>query len=172
MKNLRKNEHFTVSRAPPQATLNKVNGGQNKLLVLLTDDAFELVKNTYNLRNKYVPSVGSMQQVRVLMSLENQSIGFIASAFEGIFTVKRQMRIKTYLVDMCIVEHRIVVECDENGHDDRNEAYESTREDTILANGYRLVRFNSNGTAFDLSFVMRAMMKLIFKKDTTSLVYL
>ena len=40
--------------------------------VLLTADAFDLVKNSFNLKHRYVVHVEKLEQVRMLMSLENQ----------------------------------------------------------------------------------------------------
>lgn len=77
--------------------------------VLLTADAFDLVKNSFNLKHRYVVHVEKLEQVRMLMSLENQTIGFIANSFNEIFTVKRQMTIRTYRVDLCILEPKIVM---------------------------------------------------------------
>ena len=53
-KNYRENVHYIVSN-----TVNtpKKNGGQNKITFILTEEAFEIFKNSFNMRNRYIVDV-------------------------------------------------------------------------------------------------------------------
>lgn len=50
-KNYRENVHYIVTKTanPP-----KKNGGQNKITFMLTEEAFEIFKNSFNMRNRYI----------------------------------------------------------------------------------------------------------------------
>jgi hypothetical protein len=54
-KNYKENIHYIIENNKPN--IIKQNGGQNKINFLLTEDAFELLKNSYNLRNRYIVNV-------------------------------------------------------------------------------------------------------------------
>ncbi len=89
------------------------------------------------------------------MCIENQTIGFIANAYSNVLNVKRQHIMGKYRVDLCFVDHKLVVECDENGHEDRDPLQEQIRENYLKESGNKLIRFNPNATGFDLSNVLR-----------------
>ena len=60
----------------------KKHGGHNKETILLKEDVYELILNTYNLRNRYITKVNNMNIVNpILMSIENSTIGFIEECF-------------------------------------------------------------------------------------------
>ena len=80
----------------------------------MTKKAYDLVSRSYNINNRYSPHI----QVNAIMSVENQTIGFITACLKEISDCVRQKRIGNYRADLCINES-IVVECDEFGHDDR-----------------------------------------------------
>jgi hypothetical protein len=86
------------------------NGGQNKITILLTSDTYNLCKTSYNLKNRYTPLLQNMEQVRTIMTLENQTIGFIMTAYKGIAEMIRQKRFENYYVDLYFPEHQLVVE--------------------------------------------------------------
>lgn len=98
--------------------------------------------------------------VNLLMSLENQTIGFIDNCFKDITKTKRQKRIGPYLVDLYFKHYNLVVECDENNHSDRNEEYEKKREKIILSTGTTIIRYDPNDKKFDLSFVLKEINKI------------
>jgi len=50
-KNYKENIHFIIENNKHK--IAKKYGGQNKIDFLLTEETFELLKNSYNLRNKY-----------------------------------------------------------------------------------------------------------------------
>ena len=55
-KNYKENVHYIIEPTKPK---DRQYGGQNKIEYYLTEEAFELLKNTYNLRNRYIVSVSN-----------------------------------------------------------------------------------------------------------------
>ena len=152
-KNYRENVHYNVTRP---ASLPKKYGGHNKITFMLTEEAFEIFKNSFNLRNRYIVDVSKeVKIVKFGMCIENQTIGFIANAYSNVLNVKRQHVMGKYRVDLYFVDHNLVVECDENGHEDRDPLQEQIRENYLKESGNKLIRFNPNATDFDLSNVLR-----------------
>jgi very-short-patch-repair endonuclease len=152
-KNYRENVHYIETNA---ANTPKTHGGHNKITFMLTEEAFDIFKNSFNMRNRYIVDVSKeVKIVKFGMCIENQTIGFIANAYSNVLNVKRQHVMGKYRVDLYFVDHKLVVECDENGHADRDLLQEQIREDYLKACGNKIIRFNPNATGFDLSNVLR-----------------
>ena len=163
-KNYKENIHFIIENNKPN--IIKQNGGQNKINYLLTEYAFELLKNSYNLRNRYIVNVNdNIKQINVCMCIENQTIGFIENSFKDIFNMKRQFIIGKYRVDLYFIDYKLVVECDEFNHADRDEIKEKIREEYILSLGNKIIRYNPNQKNFDLSNVLREINIILFSKS-------
>jgi very-short-patch-repair endonuclease len=157
-KNFREGKHFVVQPFhPPTEKMNR--GGHNRETIFLTEECADLMKSTYGLRNRYVTLLhtasGSLKQVKTLMTLENQTIGFIASCIDGAVDFKREMVIGAYRVDMCLPKHRLILECDEMGHANRDANAELARHLFLEGEGYELIRFNPNEPEFDISTILR-----------------
>jgi very-short-patch-repair endonuclease len=153
-KNYRENIHYIKSRVTGVGDTRK-HGGHNRIVYMLTEEAFELFKNSFNFRNKYI--VAASQQVHVVrfpMCIEGQTIGFIENAYRGLRAMSRQFQIGPYRVDLCFTDDLIIVECDEYGHRDRSSVDEAVREDFIKNQGYAIIRYNPNEPVFDLSDVL------------------
>jgi very-short-patch-repair endonuclease len=152
-KNYRENVHYIETNS---ANTPKTHGGHNKITFILTEEAFEIFKNSFNMRNRYIVDVSKeVKIVKFAMCIENQTIGFIANSYSHVLNVKRQHIIGKYRVDLCFVDHKLVVECDENGHADRDPLQEQIREDYLKSCGNKITRFNPNTPGFDLSNVLR-----------------
>lgn len=159
-KHFKENAHYiktTVDEALPKAP----GGGYKRAIYFVSDDVYELIKSSYNLKHRYVRVVGSMRQVRTVMSLENQTVGFIVSTFTDLEQMERQHQIGPYSVDLCFVEHKIVVECDESGHKDYKQDDKKDREKFMAESGYSILRFDPCGIDFDLSCVIREIMTML-----------
>jgi very-short-patch-repair endonuclease len=76
--------------------------------------------------------------------------------------IKRQYQFDKYYVDLYFLKYKLVVECDENGHKDRDYNYEKDREKYITVMGNTFIRFNPNNKLFDLSDVLNEINKHIF----------
>ena len=158
--NYKLNVHYIVT---PTTRTGK-QGGQNRIIYLLTHDIYNLLKNTYNMRNRYIVDINdNIKCINIGMCIENQTIGFIENSFKGITDIKRQYIIGKYRVDVYFVDYKLVIECDENNHTYRNETYELERQAHIIAKGNQIIRFNPNEQNFDLSNVLNAIYKVIFQ---------
>ncbi len=163
-KNYKENVHYIIET-------NKYNntgkyGGHNKIDYLLTEEAFELLKNSFNLRNKYIVNViDNVKQINLCMPIENQTIGFIENSYKGILNIQRQFIIGKYRADLYFIDYKLIVECDEFNHTDRDEIKEKIREEYILSLGNKIIRYNPNQKDFDLSNVLREINKLLFSKS-------
>jgi len=164
-KQFKEGVHYIHKKSQMPSNENKLTwGGHNKMDTLLTKEAYDLCLSTYNLKHKYVSKVGGLEQVKILMSLENQTIGFIENAFKGVFQMQRQKVFGKYKVDLFIQERNVVVECDELGHEGRDKEYEQTREAFLVSQGNKVVRFNPNDPDFDLSNVLNEINRILFDK--------
>jgi len=163
--NFKENVHYVC-----QKTAAITHGGQNKIKVMLTKDVYELIENSYNLKHQYVKRIQEAKFVNILMSLETQTIGYIAKIFEGSLTIKRQKMIGKYKVDLFISEYSLILECDENGHKDRDPTYERKRERFLLDQGHTIIRFNPNAPGFEHADVMQHVIKVILGKSIDKLI--
>jgi very-short-patch-repair endonuclease len=95
------------------------------------------------------------------MCIENQTIGFIYNSYLGSAKCHRQYSFGKYKVDLFFPQHKLVVECDENNHNDRDQQNEKEREEYILSLGNTMIRFNPNEPNFDLSNVLSKINRVI-----------
>jgi len=159
-KNYKENVHYVIDK---NKHTKKNGGGQNKIEYYLTEDAFELLKNSYNLRNRYIVDVSdNVKQINIGMCIENQTIGFIENSYKDILSLKRQFTIGKYKADLYFIDYKLVVECDEFNHKDRSPTEEKIREEYILSLGNKIIRYNPNDDGFDLSNVLREINKVLF----------
>lgn len=162
-KNYSENIHYIKIKKQPIVKLTP-RGGHNKDTYLLTEKVFELIKNSFNIRNKYIVNIAdNIHHINAFsMCIENQTIGFIENSYHGILSTKRQHIIGKYRVDLYFINYKLVIECDENNHSDRNAIDEKTREDYIVSQGNKIIRFNPNEPQFDLSNVLKQINKYLF----------
>jgi len=169
LKNFREDIHYKKNKCN-----GKINqrGGHNKINYELTGNVFELVLNCFNLKNRYLPVVLNTPNVNIIMSLENQTIGFIENSFNGVIDAKRQYIFPIgkgkYIVDLYFPSHNLIIECDENNHDDRDVTYEKIREQYLLLEGNTIIRFNPNAKNFDLSIVLKEINRVLFTNNITN----
>ena len=165
IKNYKDNYHYIIDKKEYIRSINNRRGGHNCINYLLTEDAFELLKNSFNLRNIYITNISeNIKYINIGMCIENQTIGFIENSFKGIIDVKRQYIFNKYKVDLYFIDYKLVIECDENNHVDRNQNEEKIRENYILSLGNNMIRFNPNNKNFELSFVLQEINKILFSK--------
>jgi hypothetical protein len=160
-KNCRENVHYVIIKHRKE--YKKKHGGHNYICYMLTEATYNMVKNTYNLRIRNIVDVANgVKQMNLVMCIEGQTLGHIEKCLDGIVVMKRQYRIGTYKTDMYLPEHNIVVECDENNHNDRDNEYEIKRHNFILEAGNNIIRYNPNEKEFDITTVVNAILKQIF----------
>lgn len=161
-KNYKENIHYIIERHKFKTI--KQYGGHNKITFLLTEETFELLKNSFNLRNRYIVELNeNIKQINIGMCIENQTIGFISNAYSNMLNVKRQFTIGKYRVDLYFVDYKLVIECDENNHNDRDPENEKIRELYITSLGNKIIRFNPNEKHFDLSNILREINSILFR---------
>ena len=133
---------------------------------MLTESAFEILKNSFNLRNRYIVNISdNVKCINIGMCIENQTIGFIENTYSNMLNVKRQYTIGKYHVDLYFIDYKLVIECDENGHNDRDSDKEKIREDYIVSLGNKIIRYNPNTQSFDLSNVLREITAILFSSQ-------
>ena len=161
--NLKENIHYIKK----QTSVKKGNnGGHNEIIFYTTEETFTLIKNSYNLKNRYIKKINeNFEHVNVIMCNETKTIGFIENSYNGVFLTKRQKHIGKYYVDLYFEQHNLAVECDENNHIYRDTAIELEREQFILSKNISIIRFNPNHIEFDLSIVLREINKFLFLKS-------
>ena len=163
-KNYKENIHYIIEKN--KSYNNHRRGGHNKHNYLLTEEAFDLLKNSFNLRNRYIVDIkDNVKQVNLCMPIENQTIGFIENAYKDILNIKRQHYIGKYKVDLYFIDYKLVIECDEFNHQDRNIIEEKNREEFICSFGNKIIRYNPNEKNFDLSNVLRKINVILYNKD-------
>jgi very-short-patch-repair endonuclease len=164
-KNYKENIHYIIEKNKIYNNNHK-RGGQNKIQYLLTEEAFELLKNSFNLRNRYIVDINdNVKQVNLCMPIENQTIGFIENTYKDILNIKRQLYIGKYRVDLYFIDYKLVIECDEFNHQDRDITEEKNREEYICSLGNKIIRYNPNEKNFDLSNVLRKINVILFNKS-------
>ena len=160
-KNYKENIHYIIDNSRVKEELK--HGGHNKKCFFLTEEAFELFKNSYNLRNSYLVDISDkVKYINIGMCVENQTIGFIENSYKNIFNMKRQFAIDKYKVDLYFIDYKLVIECDENNHNDRDPEKEKIREDCIISLGNKIIRYNPNIDNFDLSNVLREINEILY----------
>ena len=91
------------------------------------------------------------------LSPEQQNLSFITNAFKIEDTIP-QYSVGSYRLDLYFPKYKIVVECDENGHNDRHPEKEKEREDYVNRElGITMdnwVRFNPDDPYFDVANVI------------------
>jgi very-short-patch-repair endonuclease len=159
-KHFKKDIHYKQDK-PSQIEVRR--GGMNVNHYFVTETCYELIKNSYDMRNNYNTEINrNINSVNVIMCLENSTIGFIMNSLLGIVDMKRQYVIDKYRVDLYFLDIKLIVECDENNHDDRNPDDEKIREEFLISLGNKIIRFNPNDISFDLSNVLREINSFIF----------
>jgi very-short-patch-repair endonuclease len=162
-KNFIENIHY-ISISAPNKTNDEKRGGHNRKEYLLTDETYKLMKNTYNLRNNYIVKISDTVNYisPICMCIENQTIGFICNSYGNIIETNRQHKIGKYKVDLYFPKYKLVIECDEKGHVDRNPVDEINREEYIISLGNKIIRYNPQENGFDLSNVLQRINVVLF----------
>jgi very-short-patch-repair endonuclease len=104
------NENYVITY--PNKNIN-INGGQNKKDYKMTSESFDLLKNSYKLRQIELSKKNITHPI--LIYIETATIGFISEIFKD-FNIKKQYRVDKYLIDLYFIDYKIAVECDEDHH--------------------------------------------------------
>lgn len=97
---------------------------------------------------------------------ETETIGTIIRAFKG-EEMEFQKIFGNFRVDLFFPKYRIFVECDENGHDDRDQEYEENREIWLLneVKDSVMIRYNPDLEQFNIIDVINKIFRAIILKS-------
>lgn len=163
LKHFKQNIDFTISKE--ESNIIKGRGGKNKETILLNDKTFELIKNSYNLKNRYMTNINS--QNPFLTNIESNTLGFIETILKDIIECKRQFKVGKYYIDLYVPCKKLAIECDEYNHNDSS--YNNTKE--IERGKYikeklecEIIRFDPCSKDFIFEKFVNRILKLVFKK--------
>lgn len=158
-KYFKENQHYIINKVDK----NNHRGGHNKNIYLLSQETYELIDSSYNLKNRYITKIKDVNIVNpFLMTVENSTIGFICDSLENIIDLKRQYKVENYYVDLYIPKYQIVIECDEFGHEYYKNNEEIVREEFIKKElNCKFIRFNPCSPDFQLSKLLHSILKMI-----------
>jgi very-short-patch-repair endonuclease len=88
-----------------------------------------------------------------IMKKESSTLLCIIQAFSNEEYICQKW-IEPYKVDLLFVKYNLIIECDENGHKDRNQEAEKVRYDYIVNKGYSFVRYNPDENHFSIFVVI------------------
>ena len=93
--------------------------------------------------------------------IESTTIKIIQDTFNG-EEMHFQYWVDKYRVDLYFPKYRIAIECDENGHSDRDLKYELQREEHIKEKlNCTFVRYNPDSINFNISYVLNSIFRII-----------
>lgn len=105
---------------------------------------------------------------RKCLTKEQQTLSAITNAFK-MEKFEDQYKVGCYYLDLYFIDHKIVIECDENGHADRKPYNERKRMDyvntTFNIDDSHWVRYNPDEHDFDISKVIGKIYTLINTKN-------
>lgn len=159
IKHFKQDSDFIIKKAD---NIGKGGGGRNKEIILLNDKTFELVKNSYNLKNRYITNVKIENPF--LTNIESNTVGFIQVILNDIIECKRQYKVGKYYIDLYIPSKKLAIECDEYNHN----MYENNKEierEKYIKNELQcdFIRFNPCSKHFIFEKFINEILKLIFK---------
>ena len=95
------------------------------------------------------------------MTKEQDTLCCILEAFKGHEMVE-QFQVDGYRVDLYFPRHKLAIECDEFGHEDRDIAYEVKRQNHIENKlSCAFIRYNPDSTDFNIFKVINRIMNAV-----------
>lgn len=142
----------------PNANI-KVNGGQNKKDYYLSDEAIELLKNSYKLRQIDLGKKNITHPI--LISIETATISFIYDVYYKDNNIRKQYNVKNkYFIDLYFIDKKIAIECDEDFHK-HTKIYDNDRENFIKKE-LNCTFYRYNPSEKKLSNIIYELNKLLF----------
>lgn len=134
--------------------------GRNKQDYFLTIESFQLLQNSYNLRQI---DLGKNSMTHpILLTCETATINFLYEMFSD-FNLKKQYIVCNYFIDLYFVDLKIAVECYESHHQ-YTSTYDKIREEIIKKNLNCIIYiYYPNDKNFKLSTVAKEIMQLVYK---------
>jgi hypothetical protein len=138
--------------------LNKPEVIQASAIVALTQ--LEMDSDRYAIAQiRDIPEVG-----KIAITRGQKTIGQIVRAFNHLPSIPHY-HVEPYYVDLYLPNHKIAVECDEDGHQRYTREAESARQAHIeSALHCRFVRYNPDAADFNIGDVIHQIMLLVYSK--------
>lgn len=93
---------------------------------------------------------------------EQETIGQIINTFSHL-NYQTQYCVASYRLDLYFIDNKIAIECDEFDHKDRDQDYETNREEFITETlGCTFIRFNPDAADFDIFKVLNRIMIALY----------
>lgn len=139
-----------------------------RTILITRDGACEILIKT---RKKISPDVAHiLKRFKIettnkkCLTKEQRTLSDISNVFKT-EKIEDQFKIGPYFLDLYFPEYKIIIECDENGHSDRDPEKEQTRMDFIniklgIDDGY-WIRYNPDERNFDLSQVIGRILMMM-----------
>ena len=109
-KNFKENIHF-IEIPSINTKRTEKRGGHNKNDILLTEEAFKLLENSFNLRNRNIVNISpNIKIVKLVLPIENQTLNFIENSYKNSVETIRQFIFDKYRVDMYFPKYKIILE--------------------------------------------------------------
>ena len=99
--------------------------------------------------------------------IEGEILDIIIDAVDGLITCYKQYSVDGYRVDLYLKDIKMVIECDEMGHEYKNDLSEIIRQETIEEKlGCEFLRFNPDKPGFKLGEILNVIFKHILQKQS------
>ena len=111
---------------------------------------------------KLAKALGINIHKQKFLSKEQETISVIMQVFKGIKMID-QYTVDNYRIDLYFPKHKLAVECDEFGHNDRDVNYEVTRQKYIEAKlRCQFIRFNPDAKDFKMENVLNEIFRFTY----------
>ena len=99
--------------------------------------------------------------------IEGDILAIIIDAVDGLTTWYREYSVDGYRVDLYLKDINLVIECDEMGHEYKNDLSEIIRQTTIESKlGCKVLRFNPDKPGFKLGEIINKIFKHILQNQS------
>lgn len=144
---------------------NEVKGKDGLPEYITQSQLRKLIQSTNRIVDDKWYELAGLKKNTVILTKEQETIGFICECLKGITQINLQHKVGDYRIDLYLPEYNLAIECDELGHQDRDEKYEVEREEYITKElGCKFIRFNPDSEIFKMSDVINKIFKQI-KED-------
>jgi very-short-patch-repair endonuclease len=99
--------------------------------------------------------------------IEGEILDIIIDAMDGLTTCYKQYPVDGYRVDLYLKDINLVIECDEMGHEYKNDLSEIIRQKTIESKlGCKFLRFNPDKPGFKFGEILNEIFKHILQNQS------
>lgn len=149
---------FTIQKVPS----THPQGGRSSEVIKMSKTCYDQVLTHTKLRKRSICDEEALkiEYVKRFLPEETEIVNFLFDVLSPLFNVVRQYRVLDYRIDLYIVDKRIAIECDENGHSNYDKRKEAIRQAAIESHlDCTFIRFNPNAKDFLLSTLTSSVIK-------------